>query len=240
MLKRNVIRQQFIVRTKQIVISVGLCVVWLAAGAAHAHFVWVERDGAGPARMYFGEWANDLREKSGGRLDMFKTPQAFVTSIAQPLSLARRSDHLEITASGSGDVRVVETGLAPREDKKNSGKTKTVFCAKAGREDTAARLDLEFVPTTANGNTFVLMFRGAPLAKTEVTVLGPPKWQKPLHTDDQGRITTPTPWAGRYILNAVFTEQVAGTGDGGAFDRTRYVTTLSFVNADGLPWSESR
>jgi hypothetical protein len=240
MLKYNVLRQQPIVRMKQIVIAAGLCVAWIAAGAAHAHFVWVERDGAGLARMYFGEWANDLREKTGGRLDMFKTPQAFSISITQPLSLARRTDHLEITASGSGDVRVVETGLAPREDKKNSGKTKTVFCAKAGREDTATRLDLEFVPTTANGNTFVLTFRGAPLAKTEVTVFGPPKWEKPLQTDEQGRVTTPTPWAGRYILHAVFTEQVAGTGDGGAFDRTRYVTTLSFVNADGLPWPESR
>lgn len=240
MLKRNVICQQIIVRTKQVITFSVLCAAWIASSVAHAHFVWVERDGAGPARMYFGEWANDLREKTGGRLDMFKTPQAFSTSAPQPLSLARRSDHLEITASGSGDVRVVETGLAPHEDKKNSGKTKTVFCAKAGREDTAARLDLEFVPTTANGNTFVLMFRGAPLAKTEVTVFGPPKWEKPLQTDDQGRITTPTPWAGRYILNAVFTEQVAGTGDGGAFDRTRYVTTLSFVNVDGLPWPESR
>jgi len=139
--------------------------------------------------------------KSGGRLDMFKMPQAFVTSVTQPLSLARRSDHLEIAASGLGDVCVVETGRAPREDKKNNGKTKTVFCAKAGHEDTSARLDLEFVPTTANGNTFVLMFRGSLLAKTKVTIFGPPKWEKLLQTDDQGRVTTSTPWAGRYILN---------------------------------------
>ena len=240
MLKRDIPYQQFIVRTTQTVITIGLCIAWLAVNPAHAHFVWIERDEAGPARMYFGEWANDLREKSGGRLDMFKTPQAFSTSATQPLPLARRSDHLEITVNGPGDVRVVETGLAPREDRQNSGKTKNVFCAKAGRADTTAKLDLEFVPTTANGNTFVLMFRGAPLTKTDVTVFGPPKWKKPLQTDDQGRITTPTPWAGRYILNAVFIEHVAGTGDSGAFDRTRYVTTLSFVNPNELPWAEGR
>jgi hypothetical protein len=233
MSKHNTTFQQLIVVTKQVVIAAGLCVAWLAVSPAHAHFVWVERDETGPARMYFGEWANDLREKSGGRLDMFKAPQAFGTSASQPLQFARRDDHLEIAVNSPGDVRVVETGLAPREDKQNGGKTKTVFCARAGREDTTAKLDLEFIPTTANGSTFVLMFRGAPLAKTDITVFGPPKWEKPLRTDDQGRVTTPTPWVGRYILNAVFTEQVAGTGDSGAFDRTRYVTTLSFVNSNG-------
>ena len=30
---------------------------------AHAHFVWLERDGDGPARAYFGEWIDDIREK---------------------------------------------------------------------------------------------------------------------------------------------------------------------------------
>jgi hypothetical protein len=239
MSKHHVTRQCCVVRTKQTVIAVGLCLVWLAASPVHAHFVWVERDETGPARMYFGEWANDVREKSGGRLDMFKSPQVSSASATQPLPLARRSDRLEIAVNGPGDVRVVETSLPPREDKQNGGKTKTVFCARAGREDTASKLDLEFVPTTANGNTFVLMFRGAPLTKTDITVFGPPKWEKSLRTDDQGRITTPTPWAGRYILNAAFIEQVAGTGEGSAFDRTRYVTTLSFANPNGLPWSES-
>jgi hypothetical protein len=63
MLKRAIPYQQFIVRTKQFVITFGLCIAWLTVGPAHAHFVWIERDEAGPARMYFGEWANDLREK---------------------------------------------------------------------------------------------------------------------------------------------------------------------------------
>jgi hypothetical protein len=32
----------------------------------HAHFLWLERDGDGPARAYFGEWIDDIREKTGG------------------------------------------------------------------------------------------------------------------------------------------------------------------------------
>jgi hypothetical protein len=33
-------------------------------GTAHAYFVWLEYDGHGPARAYFGEWAEDVREKT--------------------------------------------------------------------------------------------------------------------------------------------------------------------------------
>ena len=31
--------------------------------SVHAHFVWLERDGDGPVRAYFGEWIDDIREK---------------------------------------------------------------------------------------------------------------------------------------------------------------------------------
>ncbi|MFY4048634.1 DUF4198 domain-containing protein, partial [Achromobacter xylosoxidans] len=39
-----------------------------SAGAAQAHFVWLERADQGPAKAYFGEWADDLREKRDGLL----------------------------------------------------------------------------------------------------------------------------------------------------------------------------
>ena len=45
---------------------------------AHAHFVWLERDGDGPVRGYFGEWIDDIREKTGGLLDRFKAPRVFL------------------------------------------------------------------------------------------------------------------------------------------------------------------
>ncbi len=36
--------------------------------------------------------------------------------------------------------------------------------------------------------------------KAEVTVAGPPRWEKRLTADDQGRVAVPTPWTGRYVL----------------------------------------
>lgn len=209
-----------------------MCVV----GAAQAHFVWLEHDGNGPARAYFGEWAEDVREKTGGALDRIKTPHAFVAVSQDPLPIERRADHLEIAIKSDGDIRLIESGMAPRDNQRESGKTRTVFYARAGRPETVRKLALELVPTTAHSNTFVLLFYGAPLAKTSVTVLGPPKWEKPLHTDEQGRITVLTPWAGRYVLTVAYVEDKAGTAGGENFDWTRHVTTLSFVQPDGQPW----
>ena len=51
---------------------------------AHAHFVWLERDGDGPARAYFGEWIDDIREKTGGLLDRYKTPRVFLGASDEP------------------------------------------------------------------------------------------------------------------------------------------------------------
>jgi hypothetical protein len=106
--------------------------------------------------------------------------------------------------------------------------------------ETAAKLDLELVLTAPNGAAFVLMFQGTPLPKTSLKVYGPPKWEKPLRTNDQGQITVPTPWAGRYVLKVVYVEEKVGEIDGLKFDRTRHVSTLSFVEQDGVPWSANR
>jgi len=206
-------------------------------GQAMAHMVWVERDGGAPiARAYFGEWPEDVREKAGGYLDMIKAPQAFGTDAAKTYALTRKADHIEIAATGTGDVRLREA-LPPREDKAKGGKGRTVFHAKAGRTETAARLDFEIVPTAPNANTFVLTFNGKPLPKTEVTVFGPPKWSKVLHTDAEGRFSISTPWKGRYVIETAHQDAIAGEADGAAFDRSRHVGSLSFDVADGLPWT---
>ena len=210
-----------------------LCTV----GAGQAHFVWIERDGDGPARAYFGEWAEDIREKTGGLLDRIKSPRAFLTDPTKTLPLERRAEYLEIAPAGVGDVRLVEEGLAPRDDTRAGGKTKTVFYAKAGRRDVRAVLDFELVPVAANSPTFSLLLHGQPLAKTEAKVYGPPKWEKSFRPDEQGRLTLQTPWAGRYVVEVVYVEEKPGEARGESYNRLRHVSTLSFVVEEGIAWA---
>jgi hypothetical protein len=208
--------------------------------SVNAHYVWLERDGDGPARAYFGEWIDDIREKTGGLLDRFKAPHAFLGTSSELLPVKRNDNNLEINAKGRGDVRFVDSSVPPREDKEKGGTTKTIYYAKAGRAETAAKLDLELVPTTANANTFVLLFFGAPLPKAELTIIGPSKWEKPLVTDEQGRVTLPTPWAGRYVLEVTHFDEKAGGSGEEKFNRTRHISSLSFVQQDGIRWAEKR
>ena len=129
---------------------------------AHAHFVWLERDGEGPARAYFGEWIDDIREKTGGLLDRFKAPRVFLGTSNDPLPVKRNENNLEFDVKGRGDVRFVDSSVPPREDKEKGGVTKTIYYAKAGRSETAAKLDLELVPTTSQWQNFCsVIFRRA-------------------------------------------------------------------------------
>ena len=118
--------------------------------AAHAHFLWLERDGDGPARAYFGEWIADVREKTGGLLDRFKAPRVTVGANSEPLQVKRNDNNLEFAAKGAGDVRFVDSSVPAREDNDKGGTTKTIYYAKHGRSETAAKLDLELVPAEAN------------------------------------------------------------------------------------------
>jgi hypothetical protein len=208
----------------------------VASGPAQAHYVWLEREG-NAARAYFGEFGEDLREKSGGVLDRIAAPRAFADP-AVSLPIERRADHLEIAAAPAGDLRLVEAGMAPRDDRRAGGKTKTVFYAREGRSENRAHLDLELVPVTPHGNVFTLLLRGAPVAKTEVKVFGPPRWEKAFRTDDQGRVTIATPWRGRYVVEVVHLEERPGGVGADAHDRLRHVATLSFVADQGIEWDE--
>jgi hypothetical protein len=156
---------------------------------AQAHYVWLEYDGKGTAHAYLGEWIDDIREKTGGMLDRIKAPRVFLGASTDPLPVKRNENNLETSVKGKGDLRLVENSMPAREDKEKGGRTKTIYYAKAGRSETVGKLDLELVPTEANGNIFVLLFFGSPLPKAELTIIGPPKWEKPLTTNEQGRVT---------------------------------------------------
>jgi len=79
--------------------------------SVHAHYVWLERDGDGPARAYLGEWINDVREKTGGMLDRIKAPRVFLGVSTEPLPVKRNENNLEFQVKGRGDLRLVENSM---------------------------------------------------------------------------------------------------------------------------------
>jgi uncharacterized GH25 family protein len=192
-----------------------------SAGAAQAHFVWLERGAEGPAKAYFGEWADDVREKQDGLLGKIMVSPVVTSADGTVLKASGKgADFVEFAATGKGDVRLAQ----PMQFKE----TLVKYGAKVGRTDTQAKLDLELVPTAAGANSFVLNFEGKPLAKTEVTVFGPPKWEKRFWTDENGRIEITTPWPGQYVLEAAHVQEKAGEADGKSYAKIRYVSTTTF------------
>ena len=125
-----------------------------SAGAAQAHFVWLERADQGPAKAYFGEWADDLREKRDGLLGKVLVAPVVTGADGKALKAsAEGADFVEFATSGKGDVRLSQ----PIQFKD----TLMQYGAKAGREDTQGKLDLELVPAAAGSNTFVLHLRAS-------------------------------------------------------------------------------
>ena len=201
---------------------------------AAAHMVWLERNGDG-VQLFFGEYAENLRERSGGHLDLIAAPR-LVGAVAPS---SRQEDHVAFAPPPEGDARATDQ-LAPWTDRARGGRTRSVYLAREGRAETRAALDLELVPTVPGGDTFTLLFRETPLRRAKVVLIGPPGWSKELNTDAEGSVVLPTPWAGRYVAEVQHVDNVAGGQEAAAYDRTSYVSTLSFTTGAGIPWAAQR
>ncbi len=215
-------------------VRASFAVLLCAHMSAHAHSIWIERDGDGAARAYFGEFAQGVREKTGASLDRIAAPLVWQGDAKRALALVRKADHIEMASTGSGDVLLTEAGFAPREDKQRGGTTKAIFYAKAGRSELRPQLDLDPVPATPAGKLFVFTLRGKSLPKAQLTLVGPPGWEKPLRADEWGQVSLPPlPWKGRYLIEASHTEETAGAASGQKYQRLRHVLTVSFVATEG-------
>ena len=192
---------------------------------AQAHEVWVERDGAGPARIYLGEPGDPLPEGGDPEFEKLKAPKLVPASSAAQV---RKAGYIEV-AVPAGDVRVIDDSVFDPwgEEGKKEG---VIYYARAGRSEAKAGMPLEIVPTAAGANSFTLVRDGKPLAGVKVTAISPDKWSKGFVTDAQSRVTLPIKEKGRYILTAT-QEEKGDLSLRGAKVATLYnIATLTFVN----------
>lgn len=190
----------------------------------HAHEIWVERDGDGPARIYLGEPGEPLPEGGDPEFAKLKAPKLLSNSNAK---LRRSAGFLEVDAS-IGDVRVWDDSVfSPwgKEGKKES----IIYYARSGRSDPKAVLPMEFVPDAPGSNRFILIRDAKPQPSVEVTIIDPLRVTSKLATDVNGALTVPVAAKGRYLLAASIKDQGQFQTPGGPVVVLYHTSTMSFV-----------
>lgn len=96
----------------------------------------------------------------------------------------RRAGYLE-TRVPAGDVRVWDDAVFQPwgERGKREG---VVYYARAGRRETAAKLPFEIAPITAGGTRFAVTRDAKPVSGVAVSVIGPDRSKREVHTDKSG------------------------------------------------------
>ena len=206
-------------------LSMTLLALASLSSAAQAHEIWVERDGAGPARIYLGEPGDVLPEGGDPEFEKLKAPRLVPAFKGVQ---TRKAGYIEV-AVPAGDVRVIDDSVfAPwGEDGKKEG---VIYYARAGRTEAKAGLPLEIVPTAPNADSFTLLRNGKPVPAAKVTVVSPDKWSKGVTTDAQGRVTLPLREKGRFIVAATQEEKGDLTLAGQKVATLYHIATLTFVN----------
>jgi len=218
----------------------------LLASAAQAHQVWLEQDASG-AKLYFGEFGDNLHEVSPGYLDKLTQVSATVLSSKGEKALESKKDRDAISIAGraSKGESVVAVDLAyPLLENKDGAKTVRTAWTPAARYvpelgPQTPKLVLDVVPTNGNGE-FQVVYRGAPLAKAEVSLVAVSGWSLSGTTDDKGKVSFRLPWKGTYALLVRHKDPTPGKrknaqGADEAYDAASFGTTLTFATSTGLP-----
>lgn len=216
------------------------------ANAAQAHQIWIEQPaGQKTATVRFGEFGENLREVSPGLIDKFGKPTATLLSAKGEQNVAAQKTDSGFAlpfGAAPGDSIVAEDAGYPLYARKQ-GDTETLnrYYPAArlvtGFAAQPAKLVLDLVPAGHAGE-FKLFFKGEPKAKTKVALVTQSGWSKEGHTDEHGVVKFDMPWKGTYVAEVSLNERSPGERPGAngpeKFEAVSYVTTLTYVKADGV------
>jgi uncharacterized GH25 family protein len=198
---------------------------------AAAHALWLEGDSSGAAgttaRLYFGEYAENLREPSPGRLDSIIEPAVTVVDAGghgKPAEARREDNHFTVT--GGATVLVQALKQPVREQTVRQGEIlnpaqRRFLYARLGKGGSLP-LDIH-----NDGNLLRLSFMGTPVAKGKIIVIAPNGWEKHLSTDEKGETAFSLPEAGLYVIEATHELSKPGEFGGKPYTVEVHRTTLS-------------
>ncbi|WP_420135365.1 cobalt ABC transporter substrate-binding protein [Rhodopseudomonas sp.] len=209
---------------------------------AQAHQIWIEQaDGQKPV-VRFGEFGENLREASPGLLDKFSKVTATLVSGKgeQKADASKTADGFTLPfAAATGDSIVAEDANYPLYTWKQQDKEVRSWFYPAARLITGfsaqqPKLVLDLVPTGQPG-LFKLVFKDQPKPKTKVTLTTQSGWAKEAHTDADGLVSFEMPWKGTYVAEVSHNDRTPGERAGEKYDAVSYATTVTFLQAEGLP-----
>lgn len=207
---------------------------------AHAHQVWLENAG-GQARLHFGEFNENLRETSPGLLDKFKgvptLEQQGPGASAPRVQGQRGKDAFTYTVAGTPQT-LFAAPTYPLIDRSKRNLPAMVWQPSARwvaglAQPVAPTAPLDLVPTGKPGELKVV-YQGQPLPKAKVQLAAPSGWTREAETGEDGIVTFVTPWKGQYVAEVKHTDKTPGEAQGEKYGEASYVTTLTFVLADGM------
>ena len=209
----------------------------LTALQISAHEVWLEQDKSGSVRVYLGEPGVP---DTGDKIDKLAGSHVFTSDTNDIALLNQLNDHWQANVNDDGDVRLfTESVWQPWAINENpwwkfwasdeEHFQGAILQARAGRNETTAKLNFELVPVTKNGNVFTAIFEEKTLANQPVELLSPSKKTIELHTDENGELTVTSEEKGRFILSSVHTVDKEATHSGKQVKSLMYITSLSFV-----------
>ena len=204
------------------------------AGSAAAHSIWVERDGDG-ARIYFGEFDENLREASPGLLDRLK-PEAKVAGSDKALTVDKQAGFFAVAGAVGKDDSIVAENVAITERR---GDKPTKVLSRLGARYVAdfkelpAVNTLDIVPAGKPG-LFKVFYQGKPLAKAKAELIAESGWKREFKTDEQGAFEATLPWRAGYVIEVQHTDATPGKQGEEAYNSVRCASTLFVRVADGL------
>lgn len=196
---------------------------------AHAHELWLERDGNGPVKVFLGEPDQGVIESGETIAALAPTTRIISKASAAQTPISVKNDHLEANVDGAADVRAVNDQVWKPWENDKGELTAALMHARWGRAETQGQMELELVPEKADGDRFTLLFKGQPLADNDVMLITPENKAQQLKTDKQGLVQLTLDAPGRYILAAGHETPANGQSVAGQkVDHLYHGTTTSF------------
>lgn len=183
-----------------------------------AHALWLEKE-AGAIRLYFGEYAENLRESSPGRLDSIIEPKVTVVNakgIEKPVEVRRENNYFAIPADkevegGAVLVQALKQSIREPQGQIPSPTYRRFLYTRLGSGGSLP-LDIQ-----ESGNTLRLTYLGKPVPKVEIVVIAPNGWEKHLQTDEKGEAAYALPEPGLYVIEAKYEMHKPGEFEGKAY-----------------------